>query len=77
MISEVNTQQLEARPTEPPSKWNLFLDGSACGKACGTGIILTRPGGPNVEYALKFNFKVSNNMVEYDALITRLLLAID
>ncbi|XP_040364489.1 protein NYNRIN-like [Rosa chinensis] len=41
------------------------------------GIILTGPGGLNAEYTLKFNFKASNNMAEYEALIAGLLLAIN
>ncbi|XP_062019159.1 uncharacterized protein LOC133735742 [Rosa rugosa] len=72
------TEMVTVEEVAPPqSDWNLHVDGSANAKASGAGIILTGPGGLNAEYALKFNFKASNNMAEYEALIAGLLLAID
>ncbi|XP_024166316.1 uncharacterized protein LOC112173002 [Rosa chinensis] len=59
------------------SDWSLHVGGSASTKPCATGVIVTGPGGVNVEYALKFNFTASNNMAEYEAHIAGLLLAID
>ena len=41
--------------------WNLFVDGSSCESGSGAGLILSSPDGTNIEYALRFNFKVSNN----------------
>ncbi|KAL6181972.1 hypothetical protein ACLB2K_043395 [Fragaria x ananassa] len=46
------------------SQWNLYVDDSCYAKASGAGILLTRPGGLELEYALKFNFKPSNNVAE-------------
>ncbi|MCS5023615.1 ribonuclease HI family protein, partial [Staphylococcus aureus] len=39
------------------------------------GIILEGPEGYQAEYALRFQFKASNNMAEYEALVTGLRLA--
>ncbi|XP_024164072.1 uncharacterized protein LOC112171062 [Rosa chinensis] len=71
VVSEDIIQHPEANQTRTQSRWNLYVDGSACSKACGAAIILAGPGGLNVEYALKFDFKASNNMEEYQALIDR------
>ncbi|XP_050386257.1 uncharacterized protein LOC126802648 [Argentina anserina] len=58
------------------SPWNLHVYGSSCAKSSGAGIILSGPGGLELEYALKFNFAASNNVAEYEALIAGLQLAL-
>ena len=57
--------------------WVLHLDGASNKKGDGAGIVLKRLGRFRVEQALMFKFKTSNNQVEYEALITGLLLARD
>jgi len=44
-------------------------------KGSGVGVILEIPSGLLIEQALRFAFKASNNQVEYEALIARMLLA--
>lgn len=51
------------------------MDGSSNEKGCGTGILLQSPEGTHFEYALRFNFRTSNNEVEYDALLVGLRMA--
>ena len=55
--------------------WRLFVDGAANAQGSGTGLILTSPDGIDIEYALRFRFRASNNEAEYEAVIVGLNLA--
>ncbi|RDX77678.1 hypothetical protein CR513_42155, partial [Mucuna pruriens] len=55
--------------------WTLYIDGSSNPKGGGTKIILEGLVGITLEHSLKFDFKASNNRVEYEALIMGLYLA--
>ncbi|GJX97849.1 reverse transcriptase domain-containing protein [Tanacetum coccineum] len=56
--------------------WTLFTDGASSAEGSGARLILTDPNGQEVTYALRFDFKTSNNEAEYEALIACLELAI-
>ncbi|KAL0411924.1 UNVERIFIED_CONTAM: Ribonuclease HI [Sesamum latifolium] len=43
----------------------------------GAGVVLTNLEGDELEYALRFNFKASNNKAEYEALIAGIRMALD
>lgn len=51
------------------------MDGSSQMEGNCAGLILTSPKGECFTYALRFNFKATNNEVEYEALIVGLKLA--
>lgn len=55
--------------------WILHVDGAS--NSCGSGarIILANLDRIVTKYALKFNFKASNNAIEYEALFTSLKIA--
>ena len=55
--------------------WVLYVDGSSNSQGGGAGIILTTPEGVQLEHALRFGFKSSNNKAEYEALLVGLQLA--
>ena len=55
--------------------WRSFVDGAANALGSSAGLILTSPDGIDVEYALRFWFKASNNEAEYEAVIVGLNLA--
>ncbi|KAI5345931.1 hypothetical protein L3X38_013808 [Prunus dulcis] len=55
--------------------WGLHVDGSANLQGCGAGLVLTTPDGLKIEYALRFDFRTSNNEAEYEALLAGLRLA--
>ena len=59
---------------ETPS-WTLYIDGSSTTMASSAGIVFVSPEDASLEYALQFSFLVTNNEVEYEALITGLKLA--
>ncbi|GKA89665.1 reverse transcriptase domain-containing protein, partial [Tanacetum coccineum] len=56
--------------------WTLFTNGASNIEGLGAGLILTNPDGQEISYALRFNFKASNNKAEYEALVAGLELAI-
>jgi ribonuclease HI len=53
--------------TEP--HWTLFFDGSSRQQVGGAGVILIDPSGDQVKYMVHLEFKATNNMAEYEALI--------
>ena len=55
--------------------WRLSVDGAANAQGSGAGLILTSPEGIDIEYALRFGFRASNNEAGYEAVIAGLNLA--
>ena len=55
--------------------WRLSADGATNAQGSGAGLILTSPEGIDIEYALRFGFRASNNEAEYEAIIAGLNLA--
>ena len=55
--------------------WKLSIDGASNAQGSGAGLILTSPEGIDIEYALRFGFRDSNNEAEYEAIIAGLNLA--
>ena len=61
-------------PTDLPI-WKLFVDAATNAQGSGAGLILTSPEGIDIEYALRFGFRASNNEAEYEVVIAGLNLA--
>ena len=55
--------------------WKLSVDGASNAQGSGADLILTSPEGIDIEYALRFGFRASNNEAEYEAVIASLNLA--
>jgi ribonuclease HI len=53
--------------TEP--HWTLFFDRSARQQGGDAGVVLFNPSGGQVKYMVHHEFKATNNMAEYEALI--------
>jgi ribonuclease HI len=49
--------------------WMLFFDGSARQQSAGAGVILADPSENQLQYVVRLEFKATNNMAEYEALI--------
>lgn len=63
----------ESDEGNPPGlSWTLHVDGSSTASANGAGLLLTTLEGVKIEYAIRLGFKVTNNEVEYKALIAGL-----
>jgi ribonuclease HI len=60
----------------PDPYWTLFFDGSARNKMAGAGVVLIDPNGEQVKYMVLLDFKATNNMAEYEALIFGLMVAL-
>src|ERR1044072_714981 len=58
-------------------EWTLYVDGSSNKRGSGAGIILQGPDGTQVEQSLRFNFKASNNKIEYEAPIAGMTLEVE
>ena len=60
--------------TEP--HWTLFFDGSARQQGDSAGVVLVDPSEDQVKYMVHLEFKATNNMAEYEALIFGLSAAV-
>jgi hypothetical protein len=49
--------------------WTLFFDGSSRKQGAGAGVVLLAPHGDQIKYMMHLNFKATNNMAEYEALL--------
>jgi ribonuclease HI len=56
--------------------WTLYFDGSVTKARAGTGLLFVSPLGEHMRYAVRLHFLASNNMVEYEALLCGLKIAI-
>ena len=50
--------------------WKMYFDGAINQYGNGIGILLITPKGSHIHLAIKLNFEVTNNMVEYEACIS-------
>ncbi|XP_073112259.1 uncharacterized protein [Elaeis guineensis] len=57
------------------STWVLHIDGASNAQGIGASLILTNSEGVVTKYALRFDFKVSNNQAEYETLLVSLKMA--
>ncbi|XP_020978180.1 uncharacterized protein LOC110271548 [Arachis ipaensis] len=68
--------EVTENPTEDTgTRWKLHVDGASNQTSGGAGIILESPAGVIYEQSVKFEFPVSNNQAEYEALLGGLILA--
>jgi ribonuclease HI len=49
--------------------WTLFFDGSSRKQGAGAGALLLTLNGEQFKYMVNLEFKATNNMVEYEAII--------
>jgi ribonuclease HI len=53
----------------------MYFDGSYTLKGVGAGVVLIPPEGDILKYAIQFEFSATNNIAEYERLVTGLWLA--
>nr|XP_043620395.1 uncharacterized protein LOC122592271 [Erigeron canadensis] len=68
-------QEMKPEDPEDLKAWKLFTDGASSVDGSGAGLILTSPEEKEFTYALRFDFKASNNAAEYEALLAGLRIA--
>ncbi|XP_022156791.1 uncharacterized protein LOC111023625 [Momordica charantia] len=64
-----------AQTSTPDQPWTVYVDGSSNEKGCGAGVLLLASDDMRFEYALRFNFRTSNNEAGYEALFVGLRMA--
>ncbi|KAL0405188.1 UNVERIFIED_CONTAM: hypothetical protein Slati_3832700 [Sesamum latifolium] len=74
-IFEITGMPQEEASEERP--WLLHVDGSSITQGNGAGIAITTLQGDDMEFAIKFNFKASNNEAGYEALVLGMRIAQD
>jgi len=67
--------ELQNTPIPHQDEWTMFVDDALNVKGSDAEVVLESPHGVRIEQSLHFNFKTSNNQVEYEALMARLCLA--
>ncbi|VFQ78615.1 unnamed protein product [Cuscuta campestris] len=77
---EAETVEIELHPDLPVNKpidqwWEMAVDGASGPRGYGGGIVFTTPEGFKIYHAIVFNFKLTNNEAEYEALAGGLRLA--
>ena len=55
--------------------WTINIDGSSTQKGGGAGIVITSPEKDGLKYGVQLKFPITNNEVEYEALLTGLRIA--
>jgi hypothetical protein len=60
---------------ELPDHWVMYFDGSYTLKGAWVGVVLIPPHGDILKYAIQLDFPATNNIVEYEGLVTGLRLA--
>ena len=54
--------------------WELYIDGAANQRGSGVGLVLVSPEKITIEKSLKLSFSATNNEVEYEALLMRMMM---
>ncbi|KAL0457775.1 UNVERIFIED_CONTAM: hypothetical protein Slati_0404700 [Sesamum latifolium] len=67
--------EMTIKEASQDQKWLLHVDGSSTAQGSGADIVITTPQGEDLEFAIKFDFKASNNEAEYEALVIGLRMA--
>jgi len=57
--------------------WTMYFDGSLMKTGAGAGLLFISPLGVHMRYVIRIHFVASNNVVEYEALVNGLKIAIE
>ncbi|XP_076919024.1 uncharacterized protein LOC143579666 [Bidens hawaiensis] len=72
---ECLVEQQTLVPPEQGQIWLVFTDGASSSEGSGSGIRLVNPQGHEFRYAIKLDFKSTNNEAEYKAFLVGLRIA--
>ncbi|KAL0394636.1 UNVERIFIED_CONTAM: hypothetical protein Slati_4429800 [Sesamum latifolium] len=67
--------EMTIKDASQDQKWLLHVDGSSTAQDSGAGIVIRTPQAEDLEFAIKFGFKASNNEAEYEALVIGMRMA--
>jgi ribonuclease HI len=57
--------------------WTMYFDGSLMKMGAGAGLLFISPLGIHMRYIIRLHFSASNNVAEYEALVTGLCIAVE
>jgi hypothetical protein len=57
--------------------WTMYFDGSLVKTGAGAGLLFVSPLGVHMRYVIRLHFPASNNVAEYEALVTGLRIAVE
>jgi len=57
--------------------WTMYFDGSLMKTGAGVGLLFISPLGVHMRYVIRIHFATSKNVVEYEALVNGLKIAIE
>ena len=57
--------------------WTMYFDGSVMKTGAGAGLLFISPLGDHMRYVIRLHFPATNNMAEYEALLSGLCIAIE
>src|SRR5438128_8332753 len=66
------SEEVDADPSALALPWTMHFDGSFALKGAGAGVVLSSPTGETLKYIVRLDFKATNNMAEYEELLTGL-----
>ncbi|GKD34978.1 reverse transcriptase domain-containing protein [Tanacetum coccineum] len=66
---EAKNEEVKRKEPEPKNAWKLFTDGASSSNASGSGLMVVNLEGKEYTYALRFEFKTTNNEAEFEALL--------
>ncbi|GJZ01603.1 reverse transcriptase domain-containing protein [Tanacetum coccineum] len=72
---EIKNGETKMKEPESENAWKLFTDGASRSDGSRVGLMLVDPEGKEYTYALRFEFKTTNNEAKYEALLARLRIA--
>ncbi|GJX31990.1 reverse transcriptase domain-containing protein [Tanacetum coccineum] len=74
---EVKGRETKRKEPDPEDTWKLFTDRASSSDGSGARLMLVIPEGKEYTYALRFEFKTTNNEAEYESLLSGLRIAIE
>jgi hypothetical protein len=75
-VAEWTEIQTPPAPIEHET-WTMYFNGSVMKKGAGVGLVFISPLGVRMEYMVRLHFPISNNVVEYEALINGPRIAVE
>jgi ribonuclease HI len=75
-VAEWVDTQLPTAPIQA-ELWTMYFDGSLMKTGAGAGLLFISPLGKHMRYVLRLHFPASNNVVEYEALVNGLRIAVE
>jgi ribonuclease HI len=75
-LAEWTDTQLSTTPIQPKI-WTMYFDGSLMKTGAGAGLLFISPLGKHLRYVICLHFPVSNNVVEYEALVNGLHITVE